>query len=106
MATEYNVCGKKVLIDVDGEVFVDGSFAGLKKSLTSTMWMNGGGIEIKDLEGKTLEEVLLYMGKNITLFYKEECSIYLQPETQKNANLWSDSFSGLAAKNNGNVPSL
>jgi hypothetical protein len=63
MATEYNIRGKKVKVDGDGEVFVDGSFTGLKKGLTTTMWMNSGGIEIKELKGKSLEEALLYMGK-------------------------------------------
>ncbi|GHV94586.1 hypothetical protein AGMMS50293_09060 [Spirochaetia bacterium] len=38
MATEYNIRRKKVTVDsVDGEVFVNGMFSGLKKSLTSTM---------------------------------------------------------------------
>jgi hypothetical protein len=63
MATEYNIRGKKVRIDSDGEVFVDGSYADLKKSSTSNMWMNRAGIEIKALEGKSLEEALLYQGK-------------------------------------------
>jgi hypothetical protein len=63
MATEYNIRGKRVKVDGDGEVFVDGSRADLKKGLTSPMWMNCAGIEIKALQGKSLEEALIYQGK-------------------------------------------
>ncbi|GHV94207.1 hypothetical protein AGMMS50293_05270 [Spirochaetia bacterium] len=67
MAIEYNIRGRKVTIDeVDGEVFVDGNRADLRKGGVfsgSVMWMSRGGTEIKELQGKTLEEALIYKGK-------------------------------------------
>ena len=58
MATEYNVNGKRVSVESDGQVFVDGHYADLKKG--SSMWMDRAGNEIKALAGKSLEEALLY----------------------------------------------
>jgi hypothetical protein len=58
MATEYTINGKKVKVDLDGEVFVDGHYTDLKKG--SGIWMDRAGNEIKTLKGKSLEEALSY----------------------------------------------
>ncbi|MDR1868172.1 MAG: hypothetical protein LBQ77_07940 [Treponema sp.] len=61
MITEYNVRGKKVKIDSDGEVFIDGNFSKYKLKKRGTSWHDDRG-EITALKGKSLEEVLIYLG--------------------------------------------
>ncbi|MDR1933404.1 MAG: hypothetical protein LBQ57_11370 [Spirochaetales bacterium] len=61
MAAEYNVRGKKVKIDLDGEVFVDGNYTRNKLRQRGSDWYDSRG-EITALRGKSLEEALLYEG--------------------------------------------
>jgi hypothetical protein len=61
MSVEYNVRGKKVKIDSDGEVFIDGNFSNHKLKKLGSNWYNDRG-KITALRGKNLEEVLIYIG--------------------------------------------
>ncbi|MDR1948184.1 MAG: hypothetical protein LBQ38_02220 [Spirochaetaceae bacterium] len=61
MSAEYNIRGKKVKIDSDGEVFIDGNYSKYKLRKCGTSWHNDKG-EITALNGKTIEEALIYAG--------------------------------------------
>jgi hypothetical protein len=61
MAAEYTVRGKRVKIDLDGEVFVDGNYTRNKLRADGPNWKNAYG-PIRELDGKSLEAALIYEG--------------------------------------------
>jgi len=64
MAYETRIKGKRVKIDGDGEIFVDGTSTKIKQwKSSSTRYSNMSGQEIKKIKGKDLETALTIMGK-------------------------------------------
>jgi hypothetical protein len=63
MIFENKIQGHRVAIYNNGDLYVDGSYTGLRRwQSSSTNWSNSSGQEIKDLRGKSLEDVLRYKG--------------------------------------------
>lgn len=65
MADRFNseINRKQVVVKHDGYVWVDGTYTKIKQwDSSSTTWSNQSGQEIKELRGKSLEEVLKLKG--------------------------------------------
>lgn len=63
MAFETKIQGKKVSVWSNGDVYVNGSYTGLRQwQSSSTTWSNSSGQEQKDLGGMSLEQVLKFKG--------------------------------------------
>jgi hypothetical protein len=63
MIFEGKIQEHRVAIYNNGDLYVDGSYTELRRWQSSaTNWSNSSGQELKDLRGKSLEDVLRYKG--------------------------------------------
>ena len=59
---EFKIRGKRVVVNHDGLIFVDGKATNLKQWKNGTQYSNQYGNEQKDLRGKKLTDALYLRG--------------------------------------------
>ena len=63
MSQEMSVGGKKIKIDSNGDIWVNGSSTGLKAwKGDPRRWMTKAGNEITEAKGMSLEQILKFKG--------------------------------------------